>query len=110
MALNLHRMWASSNSELTRQQALRAYQSYLDNYLDSVTFFEFVPDSGEFFPFSLNEFTGEMLFDPADISNTFTSSRLFNADPAINRDMASQQVADWGFYFDQDTEIFTKNF
>jgi hypothetical protein len=110
VALNLHRMWASNNSELTRLQALRAYQSYLDNFLDSVTFFEIPVGSGETFPFSLNEFTGEMLFDPADITNTFTSTRLFNPDPDINRSLASQQVGEWGFYFDQDTEIFTRNF
>jgi hypothetical protein len=68
VALNLHRMWASSNSELTRLQALRAYRSYLDNYFNSTTFFEIPVDSGNFVPQSLNIFTGEMLFDPADIS------------------------------------------
>ncbi len=110
VALNLHRMWASSNSELTRLQALRAYQSYLDNFFDSVTFFEIPEDSDEFFPFSLNEFTGEMLFDPPDVTNTFTSTRLFNPDPDINKNKASQEVGEWGYYYDQDTEIFTKNF
>ena len=107
VALNLHRMWASNNSEISRQQALRAYQSYLDNYLNSTTFFEIPDDSDEFFPFSLDEFTGEMLFDPADISNTFTSTRLFSPDPDINRDKASQAVGEWGYFFDQHTEIFT---
>ena len=107
VALNLHRMWASSNTETTRTQALRAYQSYLDNYLNSTTFFEIPEDSDEFFPFSLDEFTGEMLFDPTDVTNTFTSKRLFSPDPAGNRDRASQAVGAWGFYFDQTTEIFT---
>ena len=107
VALNLHRMWASSNSEITRLHALRAYQSYLDNYLNSTTFFEIPLDSDEFFPFSLDEFTGEMLFDPTDITNTFTSKRLFSPDPDVNRDLASQRVGEWGFYFAQATEIFT---
>ena len=109
VALNLHRMWASSNTDTTRTQALRAYQSYLDNFLFSVTFFEIPEDSEEFFPFSLNVFTHEMLFDPADVNNTFTSTRLFSPDPAVNRDKASQKVGEWGFYVDKDTsELFTR--
>ena len=108
VALNLHRMWAASDSEITRKQALRAYQSYLDNFLNSVTFFEIPVGSGETFPFSLDKFSGEMLFDPADTDNTFTSARLFNDDPDINRSLANQQVGEWGFFFDQDAEIFTE--
>ena len=107
VALNLHRMWASSNSELTRQQALKAYRAYLDNYFDSTTFFEIPVDSGNFVPQSLNLFTGEMLFDPADITNTFTSTRLFNPDPAVNRFEASIEVGQWGYFYDQTNEIFT---
>ncbi len=107
-ALNLHRMWAASNSELTRLQALRAYRAYLDNFFDSATFFEIPVDSGDFFPFSLNEFTGEMLFDPVDINNTFNSTRLFNPDPNINRDMASMEVGSWGYLYDQTSELFTR--
>lgn len=106
VALNLHRMWASSNSELTRLQALRAYRSYLDNYFNSTTFFEIPVDSGNFVPQSLNIFTGEMLFDPADISNTFTSTRLFNPDPNVNRFEAEIEVGIWGYFYDQITEEF----
>lgn len=106
VALNLHRMWASSNSETTRLQALRAYRSYLDNYFGSTTFFEIPLDSDNFVPFSLNIFTGEMLFDPADIGNTFTSARLFNPDPNINRFEASIAVGEWGYFYDENTEEF----
>ncbi len=108
VALNLHRMWASSNSEPTRLQALRAYRAYLDNFFDSVTFFEIPVDSGNFFPFSLNVFTGELLFDPVDLSNTFNSTRLFNPDPNVNRDMASIKAGEWGYIYDQTTEVFTR--
>lgn len=107
VALNLHRMWASSNSEIIRLQALRAYQSYLDNFFDSVTFFEIPLDSDEFFPFSLNEFTGQLLFDPTNVANTYTSARLFSPDPNVNKDKASQEIAEWGYYYDQDLEIFS---
>ena len=109
VALNLQYMWASSNSELTRLQALKAYRSYLDNYFDSLTYFEIPVDSGDVFPQSLNVFTGEMLFDPTDVTNTYTSARLFNPDPVINREMASQEIGSWGYFYDQDIEVFTKN-
>jgi hypothetical protein len=63
-------------------------------------------DSGNFVPQSLNIFTGEMLFDPADISNTFTSTRLFNPDPNVNRFEAEIEVGIWGYFYDQITEEF----
>ena len=108
-ALNLHRMWASSTSETTRLQALKAYRAYLDNFFDSVTFFEIPVGSGNLFPQSLNQGVGQMLFDPTDVTNTFgTSTRLFNPADAINRDEASKLVGSWGYFFDQTTEIFTK--
>jgi hypothetical protein len=110
VAYSLHLMWASSNSELTRLQAIRAYRSYLDNYFDSVTFFEIPVDSDIFFPQSLNLFTGQLLFDPTDITNTFNGPRLFNIDPMVNSDMASVEVGEWGYFYDQTLELFTKNF
>lgn len=110
VAYNLHLMWASSNSELTRLQALRAYRSYLDNYFDSVTFFEIPLDSGIFFPQGLNLFTGQLLFDPTDVNNTYTGPRLFNPDPNVNKDMASVEVGEWGYFYDQTLELFTRNF
>ena len=110
VALYLHQMWAASNSELSRLQALKAYRSLLDNYFNSVTFFEIPINSGNFFPQNLNIFTGQMLFDPTNITNTFTSTRLFSPDPNINRDMANIEVGSWGYFYDQNTGQFTKNF
>jgi len=109
VAYNLHLMWGASNSELTRLQALRAYRSYLDNYFDSLTYFEIPLESEIFFPQSLNLFTGQLLFDPTTATNTYTGPRLFNPDPMVNRDMASVEVGDWGYVYLQDTERFEKN-
>ena len=109
-ALNLHRMWASSNSELTRLQALKAYRSYLDNYFNSVTFFEIPIGSENFFPQSLDMMVGQLLFDAVDVNNTFTSSRLFSNDPDVNVAEAQQIVGSWGYFYDQDAQQFTKNF
>lgn len=108
VGLYLHQMWAASNSELTRLQALRAYRSYLDNYFDTILFFEVPVDSGNFLPQDVNMFVGDLLFDPTDITNTFTSTRLFNPDPAVNRFEASLEIGDWGYVYDEATKTFTK--
>jgi hypothetical protein len=44
-AAALKAMWEESDSELARDQALRAYRSVLDNYYDSLTFLECAGDS-----------------------------------------------------------------
>lgn len=106
VALNLHQMWASSNSEPTRLQALRAYRSYLDNYFGSTTFFEIPVGSGNFVPQDLNRFVGQLLFDPTDVTNAFTSTRLFNPDPAVNEFEASIEVGSWGYTYDVNLEVF----
>jgi hypothetical protein len=96
----LHRMWASSNSDNTRQQALRAYQSYADNYRGSATFFEIPLDSDEFFPFSLDQFAGEMLFDPTNAANlSGTAPPLFSNNPVTNVGLANQEIGDWGYLY-----------
>ncbi len=108
VALYLHQMWASSDSELTRRQALRAYQSYLDNYFDSILFFQIPVGSDNDVPQDINMFVGQMLFDPTNVNNTFNSTRLFNNDPDVNKFEASIEVGSWGYVYDEDTEIFTK--
>ena len=109
-ALNLQRMWAASNSDLTRFQALRAYRSLLDNFFDSATFFEIPLDSGNFFPQNLNIFAGELLFTPTDQANTYTSAGLFSADPKVNKDLAHQALGEWGYFYDENTGLIIKNF
>lgn len=109
-AYYLHRMWAASNSELTRLQAIRAYRSFLDNYFGSLTFFEIPVGSGNLFPQDLTKWTGQLLFDPTDLTNTFTSSRLFSADGNVNNNLATQEVGTWGYFYDQNAETFIKNF
>ncbi len=107
VALYLHQMWASSDAELTRLQALKAYRSYLDNYFDTVFFFEIPEKSGDFVPQDVNSFVGQMLFDPTDTDNTYFSSRLFNPDPDVNKFEASIEIGDWGYVYDEDTQTFT---
>ena len=104
----LHRMWEASGSELSRTQALRAYQSYADNYRNSVTFFEIPLDSDEFFPFSLDQFAGEMLFDPTNAANlSGTAARLFADTDGANRVLANQLVGEWGYFYQQGADPVT---
>jgi len=96
----LHRMWSASGSELTRTQALRAYQSYVDNFRGSSTFFEIPLESEDFFPFSLDQFAGEMLYDPTNASNlSGTATPLFSPDFATNVARANQAIGEWGYLY-----------
>lgn len=65
----LHEMYSESGSELARTQALRAYRSVLDNYFDSVTFFECdfggCPADDLFYPFKVRVLVGNNLHSPA---------------------------------------------
>lgn len=109
VALSLQRLWGSSNSELTRLQALKAYRAYLDNFFDSIRFREEPPNSGNIVPRNLNKATGQNLFNPAGGGNQEGSTDpLFNPDPAINADEAAKEVGDWGYTYDQVNEIFSQ--
>ena len=96
VALKLHQIWGVNGEEVIRNQALRAYRSYLDNYFGSTTVFEFGDNSSRQ---SLNEFVGQLLFDPTNLDNTFTAPNLFNTDPNENRTQATSTVSDWGYTY-----------
>lgn len=54
-ALSLHKLFTQGGSELAREQAKKAYRSLLDNYFDSVTYYDgaprldFIPDTDFFY-------------------------------------------------------------
>lgn len=108
-ALFLHQMWAENDDELIRLQAIKAYRAYLDHYFGSLHYFEIPVESGNFFPQDINRWVGQMLFDPAQLTNTFTSARLFSDDPQVNKNEADKLVGEWGFFYNQDSETFIKN-
>ena len=103
VAVALHQMFAQSGSDLARAQALRAYRSVLDNYFNSVTFFEadFLPPPDIFFPFPVRKLVGQSMVAP-----TAPLTALF--DQPIE---ALRQFGEWGYtYDDQSTLDFTRNF
>jgi len=101
----LHEMFSESGSELAKAQALRAYRSVLDNYFNSVTFFECnfggCPPEDLFFPFPVRKLVGQNMHNPsAPLTAMFSSPTG-----------ALSQFGLWGYtYDDQATKDFTKNF
>lgn len=106
-AFYLHALYAESGSPTTREQALKAYRSLLDNYFSSVTFDKFPigpnPDCPGFdlevkVAAALKDRVGENLYAPTDAALI----PLF-ASP----DLALNEISDWGYIYDPDTGIMS---
>lgn len=103
VASALQEMYASSGSELAKEQSLKAYRSVLDNYYYSVTFFEadFLPPPDIFYPFPVRKLVGQNLVTP-----TAPLTLLFD-----NATQVLEEFGQWGYtYDDQVTKDFTPNF
>ncbi|MBT8119664.1 MAG: hypothetical protein KJN89_08100 [Gammaproteobacteria bacterium] len=98
-ALSLHEVFAESGSPTTREQAVKAYRSVLDNYFFAPTFFVF-PVNGEDVAIAapLKDLVGQNLFNP-------TAANLVSlySDPAL----ALQDISEWGFIYDPTTNIMS---
>lgn len=100
-ALALHELFdANSNvlskDELVREQALKAYQSVLDNFFGSVTVFTCCPGAspdGEPVPFpvGLNELTADILYR----TDATGFLRLVEGDPILVLSL----LLDWGYTY-----------
>ncbi len=102
VANSLHGMYGESGSELAKDQAIKAYRSVLDNYFNSVTFFEATWVGGDdiFFPFPVRKLVGENMHNPATLTPLFD-------DPAN----ALEVFGEWGYTYDNVFTLdFTRNF
>ena len=102
-AFYLHALYAESGSPTTREQALKAYRSLLDNYFLSVTFdkYEVVPDPecvDVKVAAALKDRVGENLYAPTDpaLISLYTI-----------QDFALQDLGDWGYVYDPVTGIMS---
>ena len=94
----LHELFTASESELIKDQTIRAYRSVLDNFLDQATFFEadFLlspPEEGLVYPVLVANLTAD---DLANTPGGFTP--LFDPDDAENNKFAAREsMGGWGF-------------
>ena len=87
-ALSLHKVYAESGSPTTRDQAIKAYRSVLDNFFLAPTFFT------EFgIAVALKDWVGANLSDP-------TSADLEPLYPDPVEENALSDISEWGYIYD----------
>ncbi len=88
-ALYLQEVFAQSGSPTTRNQAVKAYRSVLDNYFLNPTFFVETVDGVEVaYAVALKDLTGKQLYAPAGVS-LYTDQLLALGD-----------ISEWGYVYE----------
>ena len=96
-ARSLHEVFAESGSPTTREQALKAYRSVLDNFFFAPTFFVVPTSSGDVaFAAALKDLVGQNLYDPG--ANSLVP---LYSDPLF----ALEALSEWGYIYDPDTNV-----
>lgn len=94
-ALYLHKVYAESGSPTTRDQAVKAYRSVLDNFFLAPTFFT------EFgIAVALKDLVGNNLYDPF-------SEGLVSLYPDPAQALALSDISEWGYVYDPETGIMS---
>ncbi len=96
----LHELYTEGGSVNAREQAKKAYRATLDNYFDSVTWYEaWWLGKDIVYAVSLKNMIGTSLYDPSDM----------NLRPLYdNSDLALVDLSAWGYIYDADNKILTK--
>jgi hypothetical protein len=99
-AFYLHALYAETGSPTTREQALKAYRSLLDNYFLGVTFDKYeVAECEEVkVAAALKDRVGENLVAPTDPALV----SLYSIP-----DFALQDISEWGYVYDTTNEIMS---
>jgi hypothetical protein len=88
-------VYAESGSPTTRDQAVKAYRSVLDNFFLAPTFFT------EFgIAVALKDLVGNNLYDPA-------SEGLVSLYPDPAQALALSDISEWGYVYDPETGIMS---
>ena len=99
-ALSLHKVYAESDSPTTRDQAIKAYRSVLDNFFLAPTFFLVTVTTGDVsFAVSLKDIVGANLYDPSADDGLLP---LYSA-PIF----ALEDISEWGYIYDPETGIMS---
>lgn len=93
VAQALHELWDANDDEIIRVQALRAYQSVLDNFFGSVTFFTF---GGATTSRQLNQLTADNLYRPA--STGWAPLVLLEEGDILTRKVL-ELLTEWGYTY-----------
>lgn len=99
-ARSLHELYTLGGSENAKSQAKKAYRSVLDNFFDSVTWWQaWWVDEDTYYAVVLRDIVGESLYDPTEMNLL----PLYN-DPAE----ALADLSEWGYVYNFETKTLTK--
>jgi len=96
-ALYLHQVFAESGSPTTREQALKAYRSVLDNYYLNPTFFGPFGEKEIVYAAALKDLVGKNLVEPEDLISFYDDLPL----------EALGELSEWGYIYNETTDVIT---
>jgi len=99
-ATSLHELYTVGGSENAKEQAKKAYRVVLDQFFNSVTWWNaWWIDEDTYYAVILKDMVGENLYDPSEMNLLPLYS-----DPAL----ALADLSEWGYVYDQDTKTISK--
>ena len=106
-ARSLYQLYNLSDSDLIKDQAIRAYRSVLDNYFSDVTFFS-TADFGVlpevFYTVELRQLTALSMIDGIDPAWPASNLLFDNVDDVRNEFLARAKLIEWGYFYDEDSD------
>ena len=98
VAVSLHEVFAESGSPTTREQALKAYRSVLDNYFLNPTFFGPFGPKEIVYAAALKDLVGENLVEPVPPLVSFYDDLPLEA---------LGELSEWGYIYNETTKVIT---
>ncbi len=99
-ARSLHEIYTESGSLNAKEHAKKAYRAMLDNFYDSVTWWNaWWIDDDTYYAVILRDMVGEAMYDPSELNLLPLYS-----DPAL----ALADLSEWGYVYDFESKTITK--
>ena len=98
VAVSLHEVFAESGSPTTREQALKAYRSVLDNYYLNPTFFGPFGEKEIVYAAALKDLVGQNLVEPVPPLISFYDDLPLEA---------LGELSEWGYIYNETTKVVT---